>query len=69
MALDTAAKRASALQVVKPWTIVHPPPDATIAAADRQHLARMYSGIAAASGDITLFGDRRTGNSDYRLMD
>ena len=47
MAVDTAAKRASALGFAL-FGIVLPVPDGTITQGDRQHLAGYYSGISTA---------------------
>lgn len=44
MAIDTLAKRASALNIS---TMQLPIPDGTISQGDRQSLLRMYSGILA----------------------
>lgn len=46
MAIDTVAKRASTLSLS---TMILPPPDGTIAQADRQSLTRYYSGILAGA--------------------
>lgn len=47
MAIDTAAKRASALNAFKRRRVL-PIPDGTIGQGDRQHAAGFYSGILAA---------------------
>jgi hypothetical protein len=47
--LDTTSKRASAVQLMKPWTISPPLPDGTIDQGDRQHIAATYSGILAGT--------------------
>lgn len=47
MAVDTANKRSSAINVSSPWRSRLPFPDGTIDQGDRQHVAYMYSGIAA----------------------
>jgi len=46
MAIDTAAKRASALSFFQLGCLL-PIPDGTIGQGDRQHLAGFYSGILA----------------------
>src|SRR5687767_2167747 len=48
MAVDTAARRFSALNPALPWGagII---PDAVIVASDRRALAKMYSGLAASN--------------------
>lgn len=46
MAVDTAAKRNSAMVVGLPLRIP-PLPDGTIAQGDRQHLAMWYAGITS----------------------
>jgi len=56
MPVDTALKRGSAINVSAPWRSFLSIPDGTIAAADRQAAARLYTGVlaaapAAASGD------------------
>lgn len=48
MAVDTAAKRSSAINPACPWRGRLPLPDATIAQGDRQAVALLYSGILAA---------------------
>ena len=47
--LDTRAKRASGLHVLKPALTAPVTPDGTIAQADRQHIALMYGGILASA--------------------
>lgn len=47
MAVDTAAKRSSAINVGSPWRGLLPPPDGTVGQPDRQHVAFMYAGIEA----------------------
>ena len=57
MAIDTAAKRASALAFCLPIILVLPIPDGTVAQADRQHLLGCYGGILAGeSEDGTVEG-------------
>lgn len=52
MALDTAAKRLSAVSIGSPWRPVVPVPDGTLNQGDRQTLLRMcaavLSGLATA---------------------
>ena len=50
MALDTAVKRASAINVTAPWRGLLPFPDGTIDQGDRQATAYQYSGILAGGG-------------------
>lgn len=60
MALDTALKRGSAINVGSPWRAFLPLPDGTIAAADRQVIPFVYSGILAAGGGSapgSVYGD------------
>jgi hypothetical protein len=58
MAIDTPAKRASALSVGKAFRLV--PPDGTIDQADRQTISGLYGGILAASPIVvTLRNVRR----------
>lgn len=45
MAVDTAAKRSSAINVGSPWRARLPFPDGTISGADRQVVVFLYSGI------------------------
>jgi hypothetical protein len=47
--MDTALKRASAMNVASPWRGVLPLPDGTVAQEDRQVLALLYSGTAATA--------------------
>mgnify|MGYP001593995764 CR=1 FL=1 len=47
MAIDSALKRASALNVSSPWRNILPMPDGSINQDDRQTVALHYSGIAA----------------------
>lgn len=49
MAIDTRAKRSSAIGVGVPVPSTLPDADGTVAATDRQWLAWLYSGIAAAA--------------------
>jgi hypothetical protein len=48
--MDTAAKRYAAITPMIPGRVALPIPDGTIAQADRQTIALMYSGILASSG-------------------
>lgn len=50
MAIDTAAKRSSAITPSLPWRGVLPIASGTIDAAERQAAARLYSGILASVG-------------------
>ena len=54
MAIDTAAKRCSAIATRRlPWfRRFEPRPDATVDLADRQQLGFVYRGIAAAAAEI-----------------
>lgn len=75
MAIDTALKRASALNVGSPWRGILPLPDGTVAAADRQVVALHYSGILAGaavppdpetgSGSVHSQGGGRTSGGFY----
>ena len=47
--LDTRAKRASGLHLLKPPLTAPVTPDGTIAQGDRQHIALLYSGILASA--------------------
>lgn len=49
MAIDTAAKRGSAICVSMPWRPFLPLPDGVIDQGDRQAVPFMYSGILAAN--------------------
>lgn len=48
MAIDTALKRGSALNVSSPWRSILPLPDGAVTQPDRQVVPFMYSGIAAS---------------------
>lgn len=50
--LDTRSKRTSCVHLLKPALTAPVTPDGTISAADRLHLAWLYSGIAVAA--VTL---------------
>lgn len=45
MAMDTASKRSSAMNLRCPWRGLWPMPDGTIGQGDRSHTSFMYSGI------------------------
>lgn len=47
--IDTRAKRASCLGLMLPFACVLPLADGAIGAADRLHLAHLYSGIAVGT--------------------
>lgn len=47
MAVDTALKRASAINVSSPWRGILPLPDGSVDAEDRQVVPFHYSGILA----------------------
>ncbi len=47
--MDTAAKRASAVNISSPWRGILPFPDGVIGQGDRQTVAFMYSGILAGA--------------------
>lgn len=49
MAIDTAAKRSSAINIASPWRSQIPFPDGAIGQGDRQAVAFFYSGILAAA--------------------
>jgi hypothetical protein len=48
MAIDTALKRASVINLSSPWRGILPLPDGVMDQADRQVVALMYSGISSA---------------------
>lgn len=56
MALDTAAKRFSAIHVMSPWRGLNVLPTGTITQAQRQGLARLYLGILAGAPIIVVGG-------------
>ena len=56
MAIDSAAKRASVLAI---QTRILPPPDGTIAQADRQSLVEHYGGILAGIAVVSPLEDHR----------
>lgn len=47
MALDSALKRASAINVASPWRGILPLPDGAVGQPDRQVVGLHYSGITA----------------------
>ncbi len=49
MAVDSASKRLSILNMTTAWRGSLPLPDGTIDGGDRQHLLNAYSGIAFAA--------------------
>lgn len=52
MAVDTAAKRCSAIHVTAPWRMLIVPPDGTVDVGARQAVAFLYSGIAASEAVV-----------------
>jgi hypothetical protein len=65
MAIDTAAKRASAVRFLSPWATVLPVPSGSIGQGARQATAFMYSGILAG----TPVDEFVYGNNDVWLVD
>ena len=63
MAIDTALKRASAINVGSPWRGILPFPDGVIGAVDRPVVSFLYSLAAAAITTVytRLFIDVTTG--------
>lgn len=59
MAVDTALKRASVINVSSPWRGILPLPDGVMGQGDRQVVALMYSGISAA------VAEEAEGNNDW----
>lgn len=53
MAIDTANKRSSAIDVSSPWRSRLPFPDGSVGSDDRAHAAGYYSGLTV-SGDAAL---------------
>ena len=49
MAIDSQAKRQGAVNPLCPWRSIVPLPDGTVGQPDRQTLALLYPGIAAAA--------------------
>jgi hypothetical protein len=64
MAVDSAQKRASALNIMCPWRSILPLPD-TIDQADRQQVTFMYSGILA--GEQASFAGAVSGSWNWDL--
>jgi hypothetical protein len=60
MAIDTAAKRSSAVHVGAAWRGQVPFPDGTIDQGDRQAVALLYSGILAGE-PVAIDIDDRSG--------
>jgi hypothetical protein len=56
MAIDTQAKRMSAMDLGIPWRRVLPIADGAIIGADMQHFLGLYSGIAADSTEGDHYG-------------
>jgi hypothetical protein len=54
MAIDTAAKRFSMMNLGTPYITVFPEPDGTFDAGNRLHLLNLYGGVLAGvtTGDI-----------------
>ena len=52
MAIDTAAKRSSALDFEEVWQPASPLPDGAVEQGDRQHMVWSYSGIAATGAVV-----------------
>jgi hypothetical protein len=49
MAVDTALKRGSALNLSQPWRGILPLPDGAVTQPDRQVVPYMYSGISSGA--------------------
>jgi hypothetical protein len=64
MAIDTAAKRASAINPGSPWRAHVPFPDGAIGQGDRQAVAFWYSGILAGAAAA-----QPSGRLEYTLPD
>jgi len=64
MAIDTKAKRASALAFQSVWLTL-PPPDGTIGQGDRQNAARTYAGILAEEA-VAVVAETRGGGHPYQ---
>lgn len=54
MAIDSEDKRRSVLGFGLPYMAVAPNPDGTINAADREHIAGFYRGIAAGAPPVAV---------------
>lgn len=52
MAMDTASKRSSAINLNSPWRGLWPIPDGAISQGDRQAASFLYAGILAGSAAI-----------------
>ena len=68
MAVDTEAKRVSAILPMFPSRGVLPPPDGSVSQADRQHLALLYGGVLAEEYAASFSGDDSTSLNLSRLM-
>lgn len=55
--MDTALKRASALNVSSPWRGILPMPDGSVDQVDRQVVPFMYAGITAAGAPAVALND------------
>ncbi len=63
--LDSRDKRAAGLQFLQPWLFTPPLPDATLSAADRDHLGRLYRGIALSIPGGLNSRERRASALEY----
>jgi hypothetical protein len=61
MAIDTRDRRAAAIMAGIPFIVIAPLADGTIDAADRQHIAHVYPGIAAAGPVAPAVGETMYG--------
>lgn len=63
MAIDSRDKRAAAIMAGIPFIVIAPLADGSIGSADRQHIADVYGGIAAAAPVVsaaeTMYGMMR----------
>lgn len=68
MAVDTRAKRSSAISISSPWRSMLPAPDSAIGQGDRQAVPYMYSGILAGAVVASTSGTRhmRQSKSTHR---
>lgn len=66
MAMDTANKRASAMQPRCAWRGLWPIPDGTIGQGDRQQTSFMYSGILPESPSSTSLVGQWVNVMDFR---
>lgn len=55
MAIDSANKRSSSINVGLPWRAQNPIPDGSFTAADRAHYSWSYAGLSY-SDPVTLYG-------------